>query len=55
MSMVTPLVIVVLVTDLLRKISPPSSPDEVRTFKVLPSNSKFDSATIEPLPFDVSI
>ena len=46
--------IVVFVTDLLRKISPPSSPTEDNKLNLTPSNSKLDSATNDPLPFDVS-
>ncbi len=52
--MVTPPFNDVFVTDLFRNISPPSSPDEYSILRVAPSNSMFDSATIEPLPSDVS-
>jgi hypothetical protein len=45
----------VFVADLLRNISPPSSPDWKRTLNLLPSKVKSDSAVIPPDPSDVKI
>jgi len=55
MSTVTPSpAIVVLVTGLFNKISPPSSPAWANTLNFVPSYVKVDSATKAPDPSDVN-